>query len=263
VIPGYSLPKVNRPVRLQPSHLPQLAKRELVIQPKLDGWRVLAGFWKGAPGVLSRTGKQVKCAQSLWDRLRLLPEGTVLDGELIGETLHVFDLLYYDTDPHYKDSFRSRHDQLLNIVDKAASSHLESVKTTLYLPKDGAEWLDHLLKPIDGEEGRVIKGWKSYYTDPWYKKKFVSQLTGILIKSEGESGKVALWKDATYQELIEICGLKIPVGLPVGTLIEVEYLMVGKHTRLVQPILKTLRHDVDSSECTFDHQLGVPYAVDR
>lgn len=241
-LPGYpDLPSLNRPERLTPDLLPLLQRHPLLVEPKLDGWRVLAGTQAdGSPLLLSRMGNLVACSGLLMDQLRHLPKDSLLDGELVGDVLHVFDVLRLKG----TDLRGLQLNQRGLLLACAFPSSIQPVVGKEYAPGDD---LEALLTPVPGEEGRVLKRLDGTYYQKWYKVKFVKRLTAVLLTSEGESGTTGLYDGGTLRE---VSGLKIPVGLQPGSLVEVEYLAVSKHGRLVQPVFKGVRQDVQLAECT-------------
>ena len=61
-------------------------------QPKFDGIRFMLGHRKGIYA-LNRKGKAVSIPNEIAQEAALLGEAYLLDGELVGDTLHVFDIL--------------------------------------------------------------------------------------------------------------------------------------------------------------------------
>jgi len=91
-----------------------------VVQPKLDGERVLIEVVDGVVSVLNRAGqpKAKNVSEAMLAPFRALTEGRwVFDGEIIGRTVHLFDLAAAGRFVTERSGFSTRHANLVTIVD--------------------------------------------------------------------------------------------------------------------------------------------------
>jgi predicted DNA-binding WGR domain protein len=91
-----------------------------VVQPKLDGERVLIEVTDGAVSVLNRAGqpKAKNVSEAMLAPFRALTEGRwVFDGEIIGRTVHLFDMAAAGRFVTERSGFTTRHANLVTIVD--------------------------------------------------------------------------------------------------------------------------------------------------
>ena len=232
-----------RPIKAVDDHLKLLANTEVLVQEKLNGWRACIGITAtGEVQAWSRSGKRLQIEDRIVRSVEGLPHDTWLDGELLDTGYHIFDILTVAGEDTRKLSLKKRY-----VLVRATPwpRGLYSVPGDMGLLRD----LAHLLHPQkDGQEGVVIKPLAGTYGAPWYKRKFVKHCTAILTATEGESADIALYHSSGG--LVPVCGLKVPPGLPLGTLVEVEYLRVSDDLRLVEPIFKGVRDDVERRDCT-------------
>lgn len=157
-----------------------------VVQPKLDGVRMLIGKQKGKLVVLSRTGKVVNHMDHITNELQWLPEGLFLDGESYNHSItfeeitgmcrttlessankknleliefHVFDV--FDMN-QLTIKFKKRLHILKEIFNKKFTSiklvPTRVVKTKDMIPEIHSEYIQQ------GYEGIMIRDLESVYT---------------------------------------------------------------------------------------------------
>ncbi len=232
-----------------------------VCQEKLDGERRLVlRDAAGAKGI-NRKGLFVPLLQTLHDEVCTLPVGTVLDGELVGENYHVFDLLQSGDRDLRAEPVESRLRQLAALMaaatERAGSpfSHLKSVVTGT----DENTKRD-LLESVRtrGGEGVVFKR-----RDAAYKAGRPA--------SRGNQVKFKLWESATCivtavnaqrsvavavldgETVVGIGNVSVPVSHPLpsaGVIAEIKYLYAYPGGCLYQPQYRGERTDLDRDECT-------------
>ena len=156
-----------------------------LIQPKLDGVRMLVGRHEGKLLMLSRTGKHVKHLDHIAQELEWIPEGRFLDGESYNHDIsfeeitgmcrtslessaneksldkiqfHVFDT--FDL-KNLDESFEDRLSQMKTFF-KRKMNHVKKVPTTLGSSKDDVYDL-HKEFVKNGYEGIMIRDPKGKY----------------------------------------------------------------------------------------------------
>jgi len=219
-------------------------------QPKFDGVRFMLGSKNGKIYALNRKGKPVSVPNQIANHLQNLGDNYLLDGELVGETLYVFDLVENEGKCLRNTPVEHRNALLL---EKKAGETIQFVPLTI--GKDKQKLLDAL--HLDRGEGIVFKklGAKYYAGRPasggdYLKFKFYSTATCVV-------GKVNQKRSVGLEMS---CGtgignVTIPANYEIpeqGDLVEVRYLYAYKGGSLYQPIYLGKRSDIDHEECTLD-----------
>ena len=181
----------------------------------------------------------------------------VLDGEIVGEIYHVFDLLEFE-DRDLRDwSYESRLAALEGEELDESGLGIVTVETA-YTSKDKKTLFDRLKK--EGREGIVFKLLSAKYTPgrpasggSQLKFKFYTtascRVSGV---NQKRSVKLAVLDSRKW---IEIGNVTIPPNrdIPVDDqIVEVRYLYAYKGGSLFQPAYIGLRNDVELNECTID-----------
>lgn len=239
-----------------------LADDSFLLQEKLDGERrLILRDTDGAKGI-NRKGLFVPLIQALHDEVcSVLDGGTVLDGELVGETYHVFDLLQRGDTDLRNEPVHSRLKHLADLMAEAEQRlgrglvHLKLVATG-----DNEATKRALLESVRsrGGEGVVFKR-----RDTGYKAGRPA--------SRGNHVKFKLWESATCfvtavnaqrsvavavldgETVVAVGNVSVPVShaVPaVGTIAEIKYLYAYPGGSLYQPQYRGARTDLDRDECT-------------
>lgn len=197
--------------------------------------------------VFNKKGKEIPFIK---DWLNEFGHACLLDGEKIGDSYHVFDILDFKGNSLRLSGYEERYEIL---------SKLEFLSKFKVVPfaigyKAKKELYDRLLK--EKKEGIVFKKLNAVYVpgkahDSMFKFKFYSEAS-VRVR-EGRPGK-----HSVGIEVIDN-GVWIPVGnvtlpqsipkMPVGTIIEVRYLNYQEGGALYQPNFKEIRTDTDPEEC--------------
>jgi len=227
------------------------------MQEKMDGKRLIVsvesnvqaynrrGLSCGIPEVIAR------------DLLALELTGSVLDGELVGETYHVFDVLKFKGTDMTNESYLSRY-----LVSSWITNG--SVKAVLYIPTEERFHLGALKDR--GAEGVVFKRLDAPYSvgrpnagGPALKYKFVESSTCIVasVSETKRSIGLTMFDDVNDESgsppLVDIGNVTVPANqsIPrVGDLVEVRYLYRYEQGSLYQPVLVGLRDDLQREACT-------------
>lgn len=233
-----------------------------LLQEKLDGERrLILRDTNGAKGI-NRKGLFVPLIQALHDEVcAVLSVGTVLDGELVGENYHVFDLLQYGDTDLRSESVYERLRQLDRLMTEA-EQRLGHTFTHLKLVVSGndAATKRALLESVRarGGEGVVFKQREAVYK-------------AGRPASRGNHVKFKLWESATCivtavnaqrsvavavldgETVVGIGNVSVPVShaVPaVGAIAEIKYLYAYPGGSLYQPQYRGERNDLEREECT-------------
>ncbi|HTA46383.1 MAG TPA: hypothetical protein VK789_28265 [Bryobacteraceae bacterium] len=179
----------------------------------------------------------------------LRPTQFVIDGELVGETIHAFDLLFVDGKDLREEPYESRHKMLRKIVLTPEIKVVQGAQTCTdkaRLIQDArdqhAEGVVFVKKSAPYKAGRPSRGGDNLR---W---KFTASASVIVTANNTANGKESITFslfDGTEIGSCSIIGKKVP---EVGQIIEVEYLYC--QGSLVQARLKGVREDVSPEECT-------------
>ena len=236
---------------------PFLKSREWVMQEKADGVRAIIFVATAEPGIrnayvqaFSRVGLPVAITVECSKVLAAIFAGCIIDAEVIGETVTVFDLLSHcGTDLRVyscKDRLRALKSKFP--VGKRYTGIVRMIQTA-YTEEDKREMLKALHS--DGAEGAVFKQAAAPYSagrpnsgGPALKLKFKATCS-VRVTAIGTKGKASV--DVALADGRQVASVST-IGRPVpklGAVIEVEYLYAYREGGLVQPVYKSIRTDVE------------------
>jgi bifunctional non-homologous end joining protein LigD len=219
-----------------------LESKEWAVQPKFDGVRFMLGKTDGKIYAFNRKGKQVSVPTQIAKEASKVEEDFLIDGELVGEVLHVFDLLEHDG-ICFRDV--AVEDRVLMLGDFDGKS-IRAVP--LYMGGNKKKIHKKLLD--EGGEGVVFKRLGSKYNvgrpasgGNYRKFKFYSTC----------SCRVSNVNQKRSVSLEMVCGtsvgnVTIPANHEVpgkGEVVEVRYLYAYEGGSLYQPTYLGVRDDVD------------------
>jgi bifunctional non-homologous end joining protein LigD len=233
-----------------------ISDNDWIIQEKMDGVRYMLEF-EGLPfgsnfKGYNRKGKEVPVSEeikTLFESFEDLPPNCFLDGELIGETFYVFDILSMDVDLR-EESFERRYSLLAEFF-RLYFNKKECIKLVkAYGKKDEKE---KLFNDSKAKEGVVFKRKSASYHvgrpasgGDYLKFKFCESCTCIVSSvSNKRSVGISLMKDGN---LVPVGNVTIPVNyeIPIiGKHIEVKYLYAFAGGSLIQPVYLGERDDVE------------------
>lgn len=226
------------------------------MQEKKDGKRILLRRQEGVLEAINRKGLLVAYPQAIADRLGSIEADFIIDGELIGEVMWLFDVLEYENKSLRDKGYGERHKVLLDVFIglDADESAIQIVPTSFQAAKKRKVF--EALK-AKGVEGVVFKKTSAVYTagrpaskGNQLKFKFTNtctaQVTGLV------PGKRSVFIQLADGDKFVEAG-KVTVlpnfALPkVGALIEVKYLYKHVHGALYQPVYLGERDDVDGPD---------------
>lgn len=224
---------------------------EWAAQPKFDGVRFMLGCKDGKVYALNRKGKQVSVPNQIAKEAESLRDGYLLDGELVGDTLHVFDILEVDGECCRKDPLEERSETLiahLALLGGIGFNHKDSIQFSESVVKDKRNLYARLRK--QGGEGIVFKRLGSPYTmgrpasgGNYLKFKFYASCSCRVLKVNQKRSVSLVMSCGT-----EVGNVTIPANHDVpgkGEVVEVRYLYAYRGGSLYQPTYLGVRDDVD------------------
>jgi len=236
-----------------------------VAQPKLDGERVLIEVTDGVLSVLNRAGqpKAKNVSEAMLAPFRALTEGRwVFDGEIIGRTVHLFDMAAAGRFVTERSGFTTRHANLATIVDALVDPSDPAVRVLTYSEDSDAkrDLLAHA--EIDGKEGVIFRHITSPYepgnrSEGLLKWKFLKEVDAEVVQV-GKGGKanavLAVHDHNGEQVTIGQVSTIGRSGVVVGAVVEVAFLGIYSKEApiLFQPRIVRLRTDKAADECCID-----------
>jgi ATP-dependent DNA ligase len=236
------------------------------VQEKLDGHRVLVQITNGKIKPLNRNGEPYTrgLPPNVIDAFPLdsmdPKDLWILDGELINKTYWMFDCLMMPGRVNIYDPYIIRREWLeafhdVGILDKT-SVQLVDEDNTINLDKKMQAYAEA------GAEGVILRNINKPYAcgkrspdlvKVKYKKRVDCLITAVGIEGKANAA-VSLWKNDMTHEIGKVSTVGRPVD--IGDIVEVEYLYVGKHGRLYQPVLIRKRTDKSDIDCGWDQLSG-------
>ncbi len=229
-----------------------LADDAWCMQEKFDGKRILAAVTGGAAEGSNRKGLFVSLPQEISNALSALPD-CVLDGELLGGSYAVFDLLALGADNLRERPYSERYARLAEAVPSApvlrvaASAWDSAAKHALYAQIAAAGGEGVVFKRSDGKSiaGRPASGGGQV------KCKFYATCTCIVsAQNDQRSVRLHLLDDGTAA--VSVGSVTIPSNQAIpapSALVEIRYLYAYKGGSLYQPAYLGERDDLDLSAC--------------
>jgi bifunctional non-homologous end joining protein LigD len=222
-----------------------------VAQPKFDGVRFMLGRKNGKVYALNRKGKQVSVPTQIAKEADKIKGDFLLDGELVGETLYVFDVLEMDGECKREHSLEERN--RIWVIKFAAPGGLatfggESIKHVPLTTKDKRKLYRKLVE--DSAEGVVFKRLGSRYNvgrpasgGNYLKYKFYASCTCVVSKvNQKRSVSLEMACGTAVGNVTIPANHDIPKA---GDVVEVRYLYAYEGGSLYQPTYLGVRDDVD------------------
>ena len=194
--------------------------------------------------------------QSVADAVGFLDiQSCLLDGEVVGDTFHAFDLLELKGMDLRPSPYAVRYDNLLNLVDGVPSNQFLYIPAVVGTGKKRA-MLDRLRR--ENKEGVVFKDRQAPYTPghpanggTQHKFKFTAAASCVVAAVNGSKLGVAL-DLFNGAHRVRVGSVTIPPNQPIpaaGEIVEVRYLYAYEGGSLYQPTLLGVRDDVTAEGC--------------
>ena len=231
-----------------------LADKDYWLQEKVDGKRIMLRKEADVIVGINRKGLTVGLPESVFRAGEAYAESFVVDGECVGDTLHVFDLLALDRDSLAARPYCERLRRLQEFLSFPNSNLVlvETARTTAEKARRFGE-----LK-TSRKEGVVFKRHDAPSTadrpasgGSWLKHKFTA--TGSFIVSRINAVRSIGLEVCDGKSRVAVGNVTVPINRPVptvGAVVEVCYLYAYEGGSLFQPVLIDVRDDIIAGECT-------------
>ena len=234
-------------------------------QQKLDGNRVLLHVGAARRFGTNRNGQETSVPKDVLDGADSLPEGTILDGELIAGTYHVFDVLRVGDTDVMKRGYHERWTMLADDLEPGFSGPLELVALATTTKEKRAL---HTRLFDACAEGIVFKKLDAPYTSgrassggSQRKLKFTKSADVVIVENAGNAYRMVVKDGAGWFDVGKVFSgstnesrAAIDAALSRGERVvaEVRYLYATSSFQLFQPVLARVRDDKDADDCGKD-----------
>lgn len=221
------------------------------VQEKFDGVRFMLCKRGDDVFALNRKGKKVSVPNSITKAVSNISFDFFVDGELIGETYFVFDILESSSSCIRNVPLTHRVYTLNNIFTK--SKHI--VPVDLCVGEEKKKLFKSLIQK--DKEGIVFKRLDAKYNigrpasgGNYLKHKFYSTASCVVSEvNDKRSVAISLFSDGVS---VSVGNVTIPVNFDIpkkNDVVEIKYLYAYKGGSLYQPIYLGKRSDIDKEEC--------------
>lgn len=223
-------------------------------QQKFDGRRTMIRKAGSTILATNRDGLSVGIARQISDRLVIVPGDFVIDGESVGETLYVFDLLEDATGDLRQEPYSQRLNVLERLLGKLTGSVCVAETAHGKAKRPFLDWLK-----TAGKEGVVFKDLRSVWTagrpasgGSAIKCKFWASCSCVVAGVNKKRSVALALGDQSIGNVTVPPNHPIPA---VGQVVDVRYLYVaGVGGSLYQPVYLGVRDDVRIEDCTVERQ---------
>ncbi|MGJ6127276.1 WGR domain-containing protein [Mycolicibacterium sp. Y3] len=232
-----------------------VADPQWVMQEKFDGRRLMLRKVGASVEGINKLGLIVGVAAPIAAAALALPGDFVLDGEVIDDTLHVFDLLSYDGCDRREQAYGDRYRALTHLIDGAGPAVRIRYVDCWNDGRDKAEQLKQLRER--NAEGAVFKRWDAPYRQgrpnsggTQLKLKFVATISAMVTTVNQQRSVGVSLLDGDGWRAVGNVTVPANQGRPqIGDVVEIRYLYAADGGALYQPVLLGVRDDVEPAEC--------------
>lgn len=241
----------------------------IVAQQKLDGARVLCHVVDGEVLPTNRSGQKTALAGEVLHGLAHLPNGTVVDGEVVkhdDETVYwLFDVLEFAGEDVSHEPYEQRFARLSDEVEPGLvepARVLETAFTTaqkraLYerLMRSGAEGIVFKRRAAAWSAGRPASGGTQL------KCKFIASADVVLVENAGNAYRMQVYERGSLRDVGKVfsgttnevrASLDARLSRGQRVVAEVRYLYATDDLQLFQPVFVRARDDKAERDCTLD-----------
>ena len=224
-----------------------------MMQEKMDGRRLILRKTGTAVEGINKLGVIVAVAQPIVDVALGVSQDFTLDGEVIGNVYHTFDLLSFDGNDIRGAGALSRYRLMYALGLNCVT--IRTIET--WTDTDGkADGLKKLRQA--NAEGVVFKRVDSPYRagrpgsgGHQLKLKFVATLSAVVARINDKRSVSVSLLDGDDWVYVGDCAIPPNREIPnVGDVVEVRYLYATAGRRIYQPVYLGVRDDILLSECT-------------
>ena len=226
-----------------------------IMQEKFDGRRLMLRKTGNQVEGINKLGLVVSVAETIVAEALKFEQDFILDGEVIGDNYHAFDLLSVNGDDIRDKECVYRVCELGSTLLSQRREHIHLVPTWIDA-EDKADALQQLRD--DNAEGAVFKRNDAPYRagrpasgGTQFKLKFVQTLSAVVARvNDKRSIAVSLLNED--DEWMYVGDVAVPPNKNIpnpGDVVEVRYLYATAGRRLYQPFLIGKRDDILPNEC--------------
>ena len=225
-------------------------------QEKLDGKRLMLHKQGNTVEGINRKGLVVSVPEAIAREAMSLPCDCLLDGEAVGETLHVLDLLESGGIDHRKSPYIDRLGLLAGLIPDTSTA-IQAVYTA-HAAREKTRLYANLREQF--KEGVVLKLLTASYapgktsgSGTQFKYKFIESASFVVTRVHPTKRSVSLGLYA-QSEIVDVGNVTIPPNHDMpqpGSVVEVKYLYAFRQSGAVyQPWYLGEREDIEPAECT-------------
>jgi bifunctional non-homologous end joining protein LigD len=231
------------------------------LQEKHDGIRLLIRKRNHVVEGINRRGLIVSVPEPVAREALRLPGDCLLDGEAIGDVLHVFDLLEITG----ADARRQPYADRLNWLRGLIPAEFRAIHTvyTAWTAREKLALLERLRR--ESREGVVLKNLTAAHTpgrpagaaaNDQLKYKFVESASFLVLQAHPTRRSVCLGLHDAQGRIVDVGNVTIPANQLIpkaGAVVEVRYLYAFRQSGAVyQPCYLGEREDIEPAECTLN-----------
>ena len=231
-----------------------LEDRHHVMQEKHDGRRLMLQKQGNTITGINKLGVRTGFPAVVAQEFQVAKSDFVIDGEIVGEEYHAFDLLGLDGDDLRGRTYKDRYLDLMNLLASFNHRHISLVGYAC-LPGQKRELFDRL--KAGGREGVAFKRSDAVYTagrpssgGAQLKFKFHETASFIVSKVNGKRSVSLTVFDG--EQVVSVGNVTIPPNHdipPVGAIVETRYLYAYRGGSIFQPVYLGVRDDIRAEEC--------------
>lgn len=231
--------------------------RTYLMQEKHDGVRALLSGMAGVAILRNKRGRllDVPAGVAAFAEAAMTGDGeTILDAELVGDRLFIFDLLMLNGEDMRAEGFRRRYATLEGLV----LPHAQHVTLSPAFSFPTSKRANHDALLAAGAEGVVFKSGSAPYTGgrsagngDCLKVKFVESAT-VRVKAQHATKRSVAIEMLDGESWVDVGNVTIPPNYPMpaaSSFVETLYLYAYRGGSLYQPVYKGERDDVSDADC--------------
>lgn len=242
-----------------------LTDDRVIAQQKVDGQRVLVRVTSAETVATNREGQLTSVSGAILEGLSYLPTNTIVDGEVVGDALWLFDLLQLGERDVRGLGYWSRFTLLSEELEPALSGPVAVLPAFLGTKAKRAL---HARLIASNAEGIVFKEQDAPYASgrpasggPQRKLKFIKSADVFILENAGNAYRMGVWDQARIFEVGKVFAgttnesrraLDERLRRGERPVAEVRYLYATADHQLFQPVFVRLRDDKPSEQCRRD-----------
>lgn len=255
-------PTESKCVLLNPIEQSEVEKflndKNWIAQQKVDGVRFMLQKTGAKLTAYNRRGVYANIPTEIWNEASKIESDFFIDGELVGDTFYVFDILEHQGSDLRNESFANRDTILMNFV-KSVNSKFIVYTETHYSSENKIGFYNRLIS--NNQEGVVFKHVDAkYYVgrsasaigSHYLKFKFYSTCSCVVTENNNNKRSVAIGL-YNKKKLVNAGNVTIPINFEIpkeGSVVEVRYLYARKQSgSLYQPVYLGERTDISPEDC--------------